>query len=190
MIVYSFQPNEVAENLINGKEYICDPIKSDFIETDWGFKKAYQWLIERMEHHVDAKPKDVEYPAWVWIKCGENKYRPDLRETLYNLYDYNYSLLKLNISSDRILPSCFSGWHDVLNGWSHFHGNNEDYAKMSDKQIDDFINLTGEYSHLTLEDTWEDIFDVKDSEYIQGTLWKILPEDVVKVQKINRKPRI
>lgn len=188
MIVYSFQPNEVAEQLQRGQAYICDASKSEYIETDWNFKDAYQWLISRMNYYVGEAPPNVVYPAWVWIKCGNNRNKPDRREMMYNRYGSDFSLLELSVNDDRILPSCFSGWHDVLNGWSHWPYDNEKWNELSEQEQDDYIDLKGSFNYLTLEDTWENIFNVNDKDYVQGTMWIILPEDLVKAHKINRKP--
>lgn len=188
MRIWTFQPKEIQQQLEQGKTYVCDPSKSFLLnEESWLsiFAPAYSYMIEQMEKRINL-PNDSEnipqshssnqtvFPIWCWFKeDGLNK-KPDLRKHSY--VDSSLVLIEAEISNDKILLSDFEKWHNVLNNCEIFddeyYDSEEDLPELTQKEI---------------VETWSKIFEIDESQHIQGCFWELKPEEVVKYYPINRK---
>jgi len=114
MILYTFQPAEAIKAakkmgyLTCYEEYardawnVCD--NDDFWETQ--FKRPYEFMRKQMRKRL--KNYSGEYPIWAYVD------KPDLR-CYRRDYKQNTLYLVLDIPDERVLLSCFDGWHWVLN---------------------------------------------------------------------------
>lgn len=176
MKVWTFQPLKVQEKLNKGETHYCNPELSSLLsDDDWKqiFQPAYSYMIEQMNSRkIDKLIHESHYPIWAWVKeDGLNK-KPDLRKHSYT--DNSFVLIEAEINNNRILLSDFVEWHNVLNNCA--------IVEEQDETVDNF-------SQNEIRETWENIFNVNESKYVQGCFWELRPEDVVKYYPINRQPK-
>lgn len=174
MRLFTFQPETVIEALKRGEPYVCDPTKATFLADpddpyNEGFREAYDWLAREMETRI-PKPKDVQYPAWAWFRHHGDNRKPDRRLTLFNNYR-EPTILELEVPDDEVLLTDFDLWHWVLNGWAY--QSDEDYELNPDWEATEEEKLA----------SWQIIFDVDSSDFVQACIWTIKPEHVIRVHR-------
>lgn len=173
MKLWSLQPLEVAEKLLQGEPYICKPELSDF-NDDFGFTRAYDWLFTHMETSI-PKPENVTWPAWAWAKHYGGGGKPDRRRQMFSNYQERDVILELEVPDSEVLLSDFDDWHAVLNNCEII--TDEEYYADEDRV----------YTPEEKSATWQQIFDVETKEFVQACLWQIKPEYLVRIHKIRKK---
>lgn len=176
MRVWSFQPKEVIETLLSKGEVYCKSTKVDNYA-----KPSYEWLIGKMIESGIEKPDGVEFPFWVWIKFSEKGNKPDLRNCRYNypIGEIGY-LLEFDIPEELIFKSDYGSWHSVMN-----------YLPIcSDEEFDKFLEsdywdkgwdaYPNELKN-SIEETWLKIFEIENSDQIQGIVWSFRKEWLKKI---------
>jgi len=121
------------------------------------FLKAYLWMMNQMRKKLSLY--NGEYPVWLWLE------RPDLRCGGYLNPGEKGVLLEIYIDEERVLLSDFYLWHCVLNN-----------DAVADDE-DEWELIRQGKSHITIEQSWERIFDVNydscKNTIIQGVTGKI-----------------
>ena len=173
MKLWSLQPHEVADSLLAGKPYICDPKLSPFFDQP-DFSKAYKWLTDEMELTI-TRPPGVILPAWAWFKNYGANVKPDRRRGLFMNYGNLDVILELEVPESDTLLSDFDDWHCVLN----------DFEIVSDEEFE--ADEDRIYTHAEKLASWQQVFDVDDKEFVQACIWQIKPEHLVKVHKFRNK---
>lgn len=102
MILYTFQPKEVYEQLLEHKTLIADPSKGGHFCEDYGFQGPYSWL----EHQYSQRVKNGEPCGHLWWAYS---IKPDLR-SYRTQYTNEYVLLKLDVPDNEVLLTSFEGW--------------------------------------------------------------------------------
>lgn len=178
MKLWTFQPVTIAEQLSNGISYFCDPDKSELLADDC-FKPSYNWLSDDMVTKGYRKPAHVIYPIWAWhTNYGLTK-KPDRRKLMFNNFPKDDVLMEVNVDDSRVILSDHDKWHGVLN--NSLIISDERFDSMTDEELD---KVHDNCSQQEKEQSWQNIYDVKSSEFIQACLWELHPEDVVKIHKL------
>lgn len=174
MRLWTFQPPTVLEDLRNGCSFCCNPLLSEHIQDFPDFRRSYDWMVKSMEARLTAsqRPAGVSYPVWAWYVSYDTHKRPDRRFRMFNKLS-ECRLAELEVDESRVLLSDYDDWHCVLNNIPLFR--DERYYDMF---YDDWM---WSMSRQEKSVTWNSIFDVSNSSFIQATLWKFDPQDVVKV---------
>ena len=143
MMIHTFQSKECFDVLVSGREYFCDGRKLVFGKD---FRPAYTYIIEKMKE----RGIKTRYPIWGWIK--HNKYKKPRKFQ-------DYVCLKLDVPDKLVLQSDFDMWHCVLNDFPILDLNEEydQYDKFS-KSKQKEIKIK----------SWENIFNIKKSKYVQA----------------------
>ena len=179
MILWTIQPIEIYEKLIETGEYKCDLEKSGMKD----FRSVYDWLIEQMVSRIGEPPEGVKYPVWAWYKDGEKK-KPDLRHArfAYGSKGEEFACIEIEIPEDKVVLSDFDSWNIILNDGLLSETEDEDnllekaYESLSkdDKQIMKFENWKRLFDISPLDNEW-----VNRGEYIQATFWE-LKKDLIR----------
>ena len=156
------------------------------------FRDAYAWMMRQMDALPDADVANSSTPVWVWPT------RVDLREATFRRWakEQRMVVLALDMLPGRVLLSDYDAWHFVLNYWylagehatDRFHRWTE---RVCNTDVYRSKPLPLAQAHRLVERSWERVFELERLrtrlEYgaapqsVQGTLWKIRPDDVVGV---------
>lgn len=183
--VYTIQPESVWIHLKTHGFYFPDLSKSVLL-TNHGtfdapqFVYAYQWLCKQFEKR---KHLPMNASIWVWQKYGNKTFfkHPEFKDVP------NQVLLELAVDPKILLLSDFDNWNSCLN-----------YGLVSDdeQEIDNFYAccdmMTADMYKETVEKSWNRIFDVSKSDYVQGVMPFINYAQIKKVmiQRKNHHPKI
>lgn len=186
MILWTIQPVEVYNQILEKGYYSCVEQKSEFLEIE-SFKKAYDWYIQKMTLQVGNAPREVKYPVWAWYKRNGKHKKPDLRENGYAKTGTKMVCMEIEISDENVLLSDFDAWHFVLNDYYFSQAASEEEW---DKEQDLFDFLPEIKQQEKKEQSWNFIFDVKKENYcelneklfIQATFWILYASQIRKVQ--------
>ena len=149
--------------------------------VDKEFIAAYEWMMEQMKSRiVDDFPFPGCYPIWVWCKWEGNKKYPPANTLTYERMENPGGIYRvaLNIPDNIILLSNFDTWHAVLNNI---------YLAKTEEELD-----KDDWTEEEIIKSWENIFNISDVSLnalwgpneltIQGTVWQISADMVVKVE--------
>jgi hypothetical protein len=119
MKLYTTQPIEVWNKLQEQKILIADAMLGEHIDQEYAekngfsieddsFYAAYSWMKEQMEHRIPGYQGN--WPWWAWT------HKIDIRSERH-LYPKGeeFVMIELEIPDEKVLCSCFEGWHSVLN---------------------------------------------------------------------------
>jgi hypothetical protein len=183
MIVYSIQPKEIYDSIMETGEFITDINKSDNLD----FRRSYLWMAEKMNEKI-ANPRHVEFPIWAWYRWARKEKRPNLN---YNLFGYTgntkeHCLLTLEIPDEDVVLSDYEAWHYVLNNTYFDNSKSESEWKQL---VQDFWKLPPEERNQVKDESWNHIFDIDiytnpsgwshQGYYVQATFW-ILKKEYIK----------
>jgi hypothetical protein len=205
--LYSFQPFEIYEQLLQGNTFrsapaICNPQSEEFEDT---WKRAYDWLMGEMDRRCPvSRPAGVTYPVWAWHWWGgPNRRKPDLRSSRHYAETSPWVLLSLEVPEGEVLLSEYHAWHHVLNDW--FLAPETEVtafeARCKARDLSPFRNrpLPDVELREELENTWHQIFDLekipalleyeREESYVQATFWELRPEFVRKAVWFEKKGR-
>lgn len=173
MRLWTIQDKNVVLKLEQDSVFVCDPLKSSFLQ-EWDFQKPYDWLSLQMRERLTKSHANIQYPIWAW-HTHSGKTRIDRRISYIKSSPPNTYVLHLEINEERILLSDFDKWHYILNNIAY----REDEYESTDITWSD--TLTEEEK----QKTWESTFDVRNSQTIQATFWNLTTEDIVKIEKLR-----
>lgn len=172
-----------AEYYQPGQALTCDEC------YDSSYAEAYQWMVAEMKRRIGPPPHPGAFPIWVWLQYdGAQKPRPDLRESGWFERGTRCVRLECRVDPNALLPSEFELWHYVLNKWYLPSSRAESQAAKDHCRWDS----TPE-GRSRIEASWHRIFDLdwtaegikrpREECCIQGTLWQLMPEDVMHRQE-------
>ena len=187
MRLWTVQPVEVWGILQKQGYFICDPKKSDYLSTDWGFKEPYDWLVKQMEYRIGKRPKGVKYPIWAWHTRDWKYKKPDLRNIGLGNKGEKSVCIEIEIPDNEVLLHDYDAWHYVLNKWWYDDSLSEEDWERKHEWFD---RLPYEKQKMLTEKSWERIFDVipfknewtSKGRYIQATFWVLYLKDVKDVR--------
>jgi hypothetical protein len=185
MRLWTIQPLKFYERLLTECVIHCDPVLSDYLRenSDFSFRKEYDWLAYQMQKRIGTPPAGVKYPIWAWYSLRGKHQKPDLRRTECRNYTGHQTCLEIEIPDKDVLLSDEVSWYIVLN----------DGYYASSKDDDGIEAEYAWYEHLP-EDirrevqvaSWERIFDVlnlsEPSQFIQATFWELRLEQIIAVR--------
>lgn len=194
MILWTFQPYSVYEEIMQTGEYVCDPDKSPLLElddddTDNRFSRAYQWMTEQMQEKVGARPSNVKIPIWAWYRWDYKHQPPKFYNESWNFITV---CLKLKIPDNEVLLSDFDKWHIVLGGSYIGDATNETELDKEDKWFD---SLPKNEAEKVMKKSWQKIFDITPNRdnswtmnggFVQGCFWKLKKEYICKAWRLER----
>ena len=166
MKFYTIQSLNVLNQLTLGK-YVCDKDKSCFIQ-EWGFKDAYDWMVEQMTSRIGVPPNEVEYPVWAFVDTGDPNWMSEGAGTPGDVM----VRIDFEIDEAHVVASDFDGWHSVLNDFPFF----DTY-----EAYDAFEFLDEECQEKTKRQSWQRIFRKHPDEECQVTFWELELGDVTGV---------
>ena len=187
MRLWTVQPAEVWEILKEQGYFICEPEKSDYLSTEWGFKKSYDWLVNQMDMRIGKRPKGVSYPIWAWHTRDWQHKKPDLRNIGLGNKGEKSVCIEIEIPDNEVLLHDYDAWHYVLNNWWYDGSFSE---RDWEKKHNWFDKLSNEEKEILTKKSWERIFDVspfkndwfQKGRYIQATFWVLYLKDVKNVR--------
>jgi len=179
MRLFTIQPFEVFNIIMQQGEFVCDETKSKNVGD---FKNAYDWLIAQMDKKNIPHPEGVNYPIWAWHTYDWKNEYPDTEE----LDEHECVCIELDVDDREVLLSDYNDWHYVLN-------NSYNDKSLSREEYEDemkwYDNLTSDEKERIKVESWEQIFNLTPintdwrtkARYIQATVWKIRKENIVSV---------
>ncbi len=174
MRLYTIQPKEVWKQIQNENVFICDKSKSYYLDgkdkTNINFVKGYQWLAKQMTDRI-GNPDNIEYPVWAWYKRNDFNEYPNLNDLGFGEKE-PLLVIELEIPKNQVLLSDFEEWHCVLN---------DDFCWDCSKS--DFDNDIWIPTNPDKEKSWEHIFEISNSSFVQATFWKVTKDMVVSVEE-------
>lgn len=171
MKLFTIQPIEVVKILEETGRFVCEYSKymDGAKEDNWDEGiDAYAWMIGQMEKRIGPAPKEGLYPVWAWAK-NDNEFVNDSCAE----HGKTYARIELEIDPARVLLSDFDGWHSCLNACPYV----DDEESFDEKW--DAIVAGGKEA---IVESWEGIFDVSRSDWIQAVFWELRKEDVVSIE--------
>ncbi len=171
MRLWSFQPVEVADELLAGKAFRCDPELAECYNLDDEFRNAYHWLMGEMDARME-RPEGVELPVWAWQRSYGREAKPDLRRMAFNSAEHRESaLLELEVPDALVLLSGFVSWHSVINNFPE--RSDSEWAKDPDRVFSEEEKIA----------SWQGIFETaKTEDFVQAAFWEILPDYLFRVR--------
>lgn len=180
MLLWHYMPIETYnETLALDKPYICNISKSEIINSSdldsVIFKNAYDWLASKMNEKID-NPNNIAYPVWAWHTFDRKHEKPDLRKSYFKNRLKPMILVEIDIPENQVLLSDEEKWcYSCLNDMPYFE-TDEEFNKYENE-------LTDTEKNKVRKESWNKIFDVGTSEYIQACFWQLRPEYVKKIYK-------
>lgn len=189
MRLWTIQPKEVYEQLINNGYVTCDPTLAHNI-VDNSFTKAYKYIVKLMQSRGIVKPSNVDYPIWAWHTYNWKHHKPDLRTLKFGKRGDKKLCIELEVPDNEVLLTDFDAWHFVLNDCYFDTSTNE---KEYDRQHDWFDRLPAKQRERVKIRSWERITDVSKFKsdwisrgaYVQATFFVLKAEYVRKVQEFT-----
>lgn len=182
MILWTIQPIEIYEKLIETGEYKCDLEKSGMKD----FQSAYDWLVEQMVSKIGEPPEGVKYPVWAWYKDGKG-IKPDLRHArfAYGRKDEKFACIEIEIPEYEVVLSDFDSWNIILN--DGLLSETEDEDEILEKTYE---SLSEDEKKTMKPKNWERMFDISPldndwvsrGEYIQANFWVLKKEQIREVR--------
>lgn len=181
MKVWTRQDKGIIDILEKEGRYIA---KREFIEMKMEdcarfYFEVYSWYSSRANAIV-PKPEDVSFP--IWVSLSEDFMLQSTDDSV---------ILELEVDSSSVIIMDTGKWDRVVNFW---------YVPLDESDEDEFESklkkhdianssaayMSGYYPHLKKEilRSWDRLFDnsYSLSDMMQGTLWEIRKDWVVKVK--------
>lgn len=185
MRLWTAQTVDVYESLIKTGTHHCD--ESKIRDFEW-WKRAYDWLAEKMTDRIGAPPANVKYPVWLWYKWNSRHRKPDLRSRrAFGPKGRKMVMLEIEIPDDKVVLSDFDNWHSVLNNYYSCSSarSESEYDKISE-WLD---SLPKDERQIEIEKSWDSIFDItpfknefaENGTWVQATVWELKSEHIIKV---------
>jgi hypothetical protein len=108
-------------------------LEGDASRAEPDFAMAYRWMIEQMNHRLEAPTPST--PVWLWARTSRRGLWADVRAP----GNHDEVLLEVEVSRHEVLLSDFDGWHNVLNGGLHAPCRHDDCRRRPQACLD-YIN--------------------------------------------------
>lgn len=171
MRLWSIQPFESLEELENTGIFIPKKEKSRNINV---YNYAYKWLICQMNEKLNTDY--TNYPIWMWHTFEGERQEPNLDNAGFVKVDGKRILYNLDVPEDNLVLSDFEKWQFVLeNTFVLDETISEEKLLEIENNIDTLPKLELQEK---IEETWINVFNVKNSKYIQATMFNLKKEFV------------
>lgn len=191
MKLITFQSMEALKSLINKGYLECDESKIDNLKVG----ETYKWIVEEMNKRIPNK-YNTKYPLWCWVSCYNSIAPPKRKGKKVEGFDVK---ITFNIDEKDIFITDFRRYSFLLNNM---------YIPKNKKDKDEFDKLLEKYN-ITKEELLsvvrkdrnikmrsdKDFLSVceiinksfnqcitKDSNILQGCIWRINLDDVEKIE--------
>ena len=181
MVLWTIQPEDVYNNILETGVYSCDLSLSCMKEH----KNEYTWLTNQMEERIGPRLKGVDYPVWAQHTHEGRRKRPDLRRARwgYGWKGEKFYCLEIDVPDDKVLLSDFDSWSVILLGGLLSETEEED-----EKLEREYASLPSDKKWEMMSENWEKVFDISplDNGYvqrgdtIQATFWELRREYIQK----------
>ena len=181
MILYTIQPPEALDIITREGTFSCDSSKSVNYKD---YHDAYLWLVKQMDKKGIYHPEHLELPLWAWYKMdGSLKKDVIERETKFSeAPGTECVLIEFAVPDDQVLLSDFDFWHCVLNNSPILDPNDYlDSYEEYEVEYDKYMSLPEYCRDLIKENSWNNIFNIDNSDYIQATFWELKAKDIISV---------
>lgn len=179
--IWTIQPEPVWNILVREGLFSCDVKKSSFSNIEC-FRTSYDWLVMRMNQRIE-NPKNICYPIWGWyVFDGDNK-----QMNLESMGSRNFLergtravCIELEIPRAEVVLSDYERWNSILENF-FVCSENEDASDV--ERIDSELDSMPESERQRrIEDSWNNIFTINNSKYVQATFWELKMEYVKSVK--------
>lgn len=186
MRLWSMQPKEVYDIIMNTGEFFCNNEKCENLPD---FKEAYDWLVNQMDKRGIFHPEGITYPVWAWHSYDWKNEKPPIAE-IFNGMHGEHVLMEIELDDSDVLLSDYNDWHSVLNKWYNDNSTNKEEWEAEQEYFD---NLPAKEKNKIMLESWERIFDMTlvNTEwrhkwrYVQATFWKIKKENIKHVDFLS-----
>lgn len=176
MVLWTVQSVEVYKEILQKGCYTC---KKSNTNIDKDFMNSYGYISEQMRCIIGSENTEELYPIWAWYKWdGKNK-QPNLKHMGYSGNKKEYVLLQIEKDDRDVLLSDFDLWHYVLNNEYYIEETNEN---TYDEKMAKYERLSEEEKQREKVNSWNSIFHIEKSEYIQAAFWRLNIKDIKKVK--------
>jgi hypothetical protein len=188
MRLWTIQPFEFYKRLLTEDVIHCDPALSDYLreDSDFNFRKEYDWLVCQMQKRIGTPPAGVKYPIWAWHSLHGKHQKPDLRRTECRNYTGYQTCLEIEIPDKDVLLSGETSWYIVLNDGYYASSEDDDGIEA---EYAWYEHLSGDIQQEVKIASWERIFDIfaspESSQFIQATFWELRLEQVIAVRRFK-----
>ena len=194
MKLITFQSMDALDYLLTNGYLICDDSK---IEKD-KYGIPYEFIISKMNERVDNKD-NIKYPIWCWVKCYNGICPPKVK--CKNDVDFKVKIT-FHKEEKEVFITDYRRYSFVLN--NEYIASSLKERKAFEKELEE-KNITREdlkayvrrdkYKNYRKDKTFKEICDkiklsfdkciTKDSNILQGCVWKINLDDIEKIEIIK-----
>jgi len=168
MRLFTIQPIEVLKILEEKGRFVCE--YSEYMK--WAEENgcnetidAYTWMMIQMKKRIGPSPEGAYYPIWAWAKNDDDNVNDSCAQA-----GKLYARIELEINPSRVLLSDFDGWHSPLGAVPFIE---------DEESFDEKWNAIIAAGKEAVVKSWEGIFDVSRSDYIQAVFWELRKEDIL-----------
>lgn len=194
MKLVSFQSLEALKSLVNKGYLVCDESHINKEKSN----PTYNWVIEKMNKSID-NPDNIKYPLWCWVKYKNNTCPPKHKGPKIEGFDVKITFHK---EEKDIFITDYRRFSFLLNN-TYIPDNLKDKESF-DKKLKE-LNITEEelkayvrkdkYKTHRMDENYLNIckeirnsFDkciTKNSDILQGCIWKISLSEIDKIEILN-----
>lgn len=194
MKLITFQSTEALKSLINNGYLICD---ENYINKEKA-GPTYDWVINKMNNCIKNN-ESIKYPIWCWVKCYNGICPPKVKGEKVKNFDIK---ITFNKKEKEVFITDFRRYSFILNNiyipdsifdkeqfekkLSKYNISHEDLKAYV--RIDKYKSHRQDKEYLEICDIIKKSFDkciTKDSNILQGCVWKINLEDIEKIEFIG-----
>ncbi|MBR5227154.1 MAG: DUF3841 domain-containing protein [Clostridia bacterium] len=191
MKLVTFQSLEAAKDLFEKGYLECDNTKINFDKIGY----AYKWIVEKMNKSI-ANEFHASYPIWCWVKCYKDICPPKRKGEKVQGYDVKITFHK---NEDDVFITDFRRYSFLLNN-VYIPDSIEDKRTFEEKlnkynitkedlkafvRLDKYKVRRADDEFLRVCEQIRESFDkciTKESDVIQGCVWRINLEDIEKIE--------
>jgi len=188
MILWTFQPASILEEIERTGTFRCDPDRSFNLTKENSLKGQYAWLMDQMGKRIGPRPEGVSYPVWAWHTWDFERRCPDSDSGAFLESREPKAALTLDLPEDRLVLTDFDAWQLVMNGnyVSDLISSEADFERT----LSWLEGLSEEDLRKETELSWQRVFDTEpyDSDfftrgrYVQATFWEIRKEYIREIK--------
>ena len=174
MNLYTIQSFDVIVELLTTGKYFCKAEKCSSIAEcdDLGvyFRRAYDWLVPKLEEKIGRAPEGIKYPVWAWNAADEDSdedWKIGVGEVGKILYRIDFVM-----DEKDLVASDFDKWNVILSScplgtdaeWSYWESLKDEEERES-----------------YCRKTWDDVFNIDEESVAQYNFWELKYENVIKI---------
>ena len=191
MILWTFQPASILEEIEKTGTFRCDPSRSFNLTKENDLKSQYAWLMEQMEKRIGRRPEGVTYPVWAWHTWDFERRMPDPDSGAFLESREPKAALTLEIPEDHVVLTDFDAWQLVMNG--NYLSDIIESEEAFERQLSWLEDLSEEELLKETKRSWQRVFNIMpyDSDsfsrgrYVQATFWEIRREYIREIRYLQ-----